>query len=84
MDMQNWTVTEAKAKFGKLIALARSKGPQPITKRGRIVAMVVGADEWERKTKRTSNLAEFFAGSPLGGSGLKIRRRKPRPRLRRN
>ena len=32
------------------------------------------------KTKRSGNLAEFFAGSPLRGSGLKVRRSKSQPR----
>jgi len=40
----------------------------------------VGAEEWQRKTERVGNLAEFFAESPLRESGLKIRRLKQRPR----
>jgi prevent-host-death family protein len=80
MGTQNWTVAEAKAKFSEIIERALSEGPQTITKRGRTAAIVVGADEWERKTKRAGNLAEFFAGSPLRGSGLKVRRNKSRPR----
>jgi prevent-host-death family protein len=55
------------------------KGPQTITRRGRSAAVVVSAEEWERKSKRTGSLAEFFAGSPLRGSGINIRRRKDRP-----
>lgn len=42
--------------------------------------VVVDAAEWERKTKRTGTLAEFFAASPLRRSGLKIKRSKDRPR----
>jgi hypothetical protein len=42
--------------------------------------MVVGAEEWQQKTKRVGNLAEFFAESPLRGSGLKVRRLKGRLR----
>jgi hypothetical protein len=42
--------------------------------------VVVAAEEWERKTKRIGNLAEFFAASPLRGSGLSARRLKDRPR----
>jgi hypothetical protein len=34
----------------------------------------VAAEEWERKTKRKGNLAEFFASSPLRGSGIRIKR----------
>jgi prevent-host-death family protein len=80
MGVPNWTVAEAKAKFSEIIDRAISEGPQTITRRGRTAVVVVGAEEWQRKTKRTGNLAEFFAGSPLRGSGLKVRRPKARAR----
>ena len=75
-----WTVAEAKAKFSEVIDRAETKGPQTVTRHGRTAAVIVAAEEWERKTRRTGNLAEFLAASPLRGSGLKIRRRKDRPR----
>jgi prevent-host-death family protein len=71
-----WTVAEAKAKFSEVIDRAQSRGPQTVTRNGRTAAIVVAAEEWERKTKRTGNLAEFLAASPLRGSGLKVRRRR--------
>jgi hypothetical protein len=37
---------------------------------------VVSAEQWERKTRRRGNLAEFFAESPLPESGLEIARTK--------
>lgn len=80
METQNWTVAEAKAKFSEVIDRALSDGPQTITRKGRRVAVVVGVEEWERKTRRVGNLAEFLASSPLRGSGLKLSRRKDRPR----
>jgi prevent-host-death family protein len=80
MSVKNWTVAEAKARFSELIEQAQAKGPQTITKRGRTAAVVVSAAEWERKSKRTGNLAEFFASSPLRDSGIEIKRRKDRPR----
>ena len=80
MGSQNWTVAEAKAKFSEIIERAVSEGPQTITRNGRTTAVVVGAEEWQRKTKRVGNLAEFFAASPLRGSGLKVRRLKERSR----
>ena len=80
MGTQNWTVAEAKAKFSEMIDRTLSEGPQTITRNGRTTAVVVAAEEWERKTKRVGNLAEFFAASPLRGSGLKLRRRKELPR----
>ena len=76
MGATNWTVAEAKAKFSEIIERAMSEGPQTITRKGRTAAIVVGAEEWERKTKRAGNLAEFFATSPLRGSKLKVRRLK--------
>lgn len=80
MSHQTWTVAEAKAKFSEIIERATSDGPQTITRNGRTTAIVVGADEWQRKTKRVGNLAEFFAESPLRESGLIVRRTKDRPR----
>jgi prevent-host-death family protein len=80
MSSHDWTVAEAKAKFSEIIAKATSEGPQTITRRGRTAAVVVAAEEWQRKTKRVGNLAEFFAKSPLRQSGLKLRRLKQRPR----
>lgn len=80
MSSQTWTVAEAKAKFSEIIDRAMSEGPQTITRKGRTAAVVVGAEEWQRKTMRAGNLAEFFAGSPLRGSNLRVRRLKARPR----
>jgi prevent-host-death family protein len=77
---QIWTVAEAKAKFSQIIKRAMTDGPQTITRNGHTAAVVVGAEEWQRKTKREGNLAEFFADSPLRDSGLEIRRLKQRAR----
>lgn len=75
-----WTVAEAKAKFSEVVEKAQSAGPQLITRNGRKAAVIVSADEWERKTQRAGTLADFFAASPLRNSGLEIVRRKERPR----
>ena len=80
MAGQTWTVAEAKAKFSELIERARVSGPQTITRNGRTAVVVVSAEEWERKTRRKGNLAEFFAESPLRGSGLVVERSKDKPR----
>ncbi len=69
-----WTVAEAKAKLSEVIERAQTAGPQAITRNGRMAVVVVAAEEWERKSRRTGNLAEFFAASPLRGSRLKMRR----------
>lgn len=76
----SWTVAEAKAKLSEVIEHAQQHGPQTITRNGRRAVVVVDAEEWERKTKRIGNLAEFFAASPLRGAALKVRRAKDRLR----
>lgn len=75
-----WTVAEAKARFSEVIARANAGEPQTITRNGRTAAVVVSADEWDRKTRRTGNLAEFLARSPLRGSGLEVERLEDPPR----
>ena len=74
MSTHTWTVAEAKAKFSELLERAQSEGPQKITKHGRTTAVIVAAEQWEKKSKRKGSLAEFFAASPLRGSGMKIER----------
>jgi prevent-host-death family protein len=78
--METWTVAAAKAKLSEVIDRALSEGPQAITRNGQKAVVVVSADEWERKTRRNGNLAEFFAQSPLRSSGVKIERIKDGPR----
>ncbi|HET9743877.1 MAG TPA: type II toxin-antitoxin system Phd/YefM family antitoxin [Terriglobales bacterium] len=80
MAVHHWTVAEAKAKFSEVIERAQSDGPQTITRNGHKAAVIVAPEEWERKTKRCGSLAEFFAASPLRGSGLRIKRLRGRVR----
>ncbi len=80
MSGGTWTIAQAKAKFSEVVDRARVTGPQTITKNGRTAVVVVSAEEWERKSRRSGNLAEFFAESPLCGSGLEATRAKDGPR----
>lgn len=80
MKGNTWTVAEAKAKFSEIIERARSGEPQTITRNRRTAAVVVSAEEWERKVRRKGSLAEFFSASPLRASGLKVKRVKDRAR----
>jgi prevent-host-death family protein len=75
-----WSVAEAKAHLSDVIEKARSEGPQEIARRGRRAAVVVSAEEWDRKVRRRGSIVEFFAASPLRGSLLQVRRLKDRPR----
>jgi prevent-host-death family protein len=78
--MRSWTVAQAKAKLSEVIDRAQSEGPQIITRRGEAAVVVVSAEEWERKTRRTGTLAEFFASSPLRESDLDVTRSEELPR----
>jgi len=80
MDTGTWTVAQAKAKLSEVIESAHTQGPQTITRNGRRAAVVVDAEEWERKTQRSGTLADFFKASPLRGSELKARRLRDRLR----
>ena len=80
MATDTWTVAEAKAKFSEVIDRAESTGPQVVTRSGRKTVVIVAADEWDRKTKRVGNLAEFFAASPLRESRVNVKRSKERAR----
>ena len=75
-----WTLADAKAHLSEVVDSALTKGPQVITRHGRKAVVVVAAEEWERKTQRQGNLAEFFAASPLRESGLEIERPQDGPR----
>ena len=75
-DAATWTVAEAKAKLSEVIDQALSQGPQIVTRSGRKAVVIVAAEEWDRKTRRKGNLAEFFATSPLRESDLKVQRSK--------
>lgn len=79
-DRAIWPVAEAKARFSEMIDRALRDGPQTITRKGKQAVVVVSTEEWQRKTRRTGNLAEFFAASPLRGSGLEVKRTKDSPR----
>jgi antitoxin Phd len=46
--MANWSVQDAKAKFSEFLDTCMSEGPQIVTKRGAITAVLVPAKQWER------------------------------------
>jgi prevent-host-death family protein len=77
---RTWAVAKAKAKLSAVIDCALADGPQTITKNGRKAVVIVAADEWERKTKRKGNLAEFLAASPLRGVKIRLKRSRGKAR----
>lgn len=67
-----WTAVEARAHFSDLIEKAKSQGPQMITRHGKLAAVIMSAEEWNRPQQRRESLTEFLSKSPLAGSGLQV------------
>jgi prevent-host-death family protein len=76
---KDWQLQEAKARFSEVFRLAQERGPQRVTKHGRTAVVVVAAAEYERLSNakaRKGSLAQFFADSPLAGSGIQLDRER--------
>jgi antitoxin Phd len=76
-EQHRWQLQTAKARFSELFRKARSEGPQYVTRQGKEAVVVVGAEEFERlkRRNRKTTLVQFFAESPLVGSGIDLERK---------
>jgi prevent-host-death family protein len=75
-----WSVANAKARLSEVLDKARDEGPQFISRNGKPAAVVVGIEEWRKKSQRKGTLVDFLMSSPLRGSGIEIERSKDEPR----
>ena len=74
---EGWQLQTAKARFSEVFRLARSEGPQWITRGGKEAVVVMNAEEFQRLTQRkkqSGNLVEFLAKSPLATADLHLQR----------
>ena len=72
-----WQLQEAKARFSEVFRLVRSRGPQRVTRHGKEAVVVIPAEEYERLvavSRQPLRLSQFFARSPLAGSGINLDR----------
>jgi len=60
-----WQVQAARAQFSMLIDEALAGRPQRISRRGKDVAVVVAAADYDRLTKPRESMVDFFRNSPL-------------------
>lgn len=77
VENEPWQLQAAKARFSEVFRLARSQGPQWVTRSGKEAVVVLAAEEFERlarRKKQSESLAEFFAKSPLAGLELNLDR----------
>jgi antitoxin Phd len=75
--VEPWQLQTAKARFSEVFRKARSEGPQWITRQGKEAVVVLPAEEFEklkRRRKQPKSLVQFFAESPLAGSGIDLER----------
>jgi prevent-host-death family protein len=72
--MRSWQVQEAKARFSDLLREAKHSGPQQITIRGRVAAVVLSTEEYERLCAPKPSLVAFLRNSPWRGVELDVER----------
>ncbi len=71
-EMKVWPVQDAKAKFSELLETCVAQGPQMVSKRGVVEAVLVPLAEWERmKEARPLSLKEWLL-MPGGPRDLNI------------
>jgi prevent-host-death family protein len=71
-----WQLQEAKNRLSRVVEQALEEGPQTITLRGKPAAVVLSVKDFEKLTRPSQSLSEFFRRSPLQGVDLDLKRSK--------
>ena len=72
-----WQVQTAKARFSEVFRLARTAGPQRITRQGKEGVVMISDEQYEQlklKSRQPKSLVQFFRESPLAGVELNLER----------
>ena len=72
---RSWQIQAAKARFSELFRLARTEGPQRITRQGRDAVVLISDEQFARlvgKSHQPKSLVQFFRESPLVGVELDL------------
>jgi antitoxin Phd len=75
----NWQVQSAKARFSEVFRLARTEGPQHITRQGKEGVVMISDEQYDRlvaKSRQPKSIVQFFRESPLVGVELDLERDK--------
>ena len=73
----SWQVQTAKARFSEVFRLARTEGPQRITRQGKECVVMISDEQYDRltqKSRQPKSLVQFFRDSPLSGVRLNLKR----------
>ncbi|HEV8038962.1 MAG TPA: type II toxin-antitoxin system prevent-host-death family antitoxin [Bryobacteraceae bacterium] len=78
-QLQTWQVQTAKARFSEVFRLARTEGPQHITRQGKEGVVMISDEQYDRlvaKSRQPKSIVQFFRESPLVGVELDLERDK--------
>ena len=74
-----WQVQTAKARFSEVFRLARTEGPQLITRQGKDAVVMMPAEQFDQliaRARQPKSLVQFFRESPLVGLELDFERNR--------
>jgi prevent-host-death family protein len=77
--VQDWQLQTAKARFSEVFRLARTEGPQRITRQGKEGVVMISDEQYHRLTVKShhpKSIVQFFRESPLVGVELDLERDK--------
>jgi prevent-host-death family protein len=60
----NWQRRQARNKLSELVQRARNKGPQTITRRGKRVAVILSADDYDKLAASRPSLIDHLLSGP--------------------
>src|SRR3954451_23228383 len=73
----SWQLQTAKARLSEVIRLARTAGPQVVTKQGKEEVVIDAVEEFKKLKQRARqplSLVQFFAQSPLAQANINFDR----------
>src|SRR5580704_7819753 len=72
-----WQIQTAKARLSEVFRLARTEGPQRITRQGKEGVVMISDEQYDRlmlKSRQPKSIVQFFRQSPLVGVNLDLER----------
>jgi len=79
LPRHTWQVQTAKARFSEVFRLARTEGPQLITRQGKEGVVMMPVEQFDQlvvRARQPKSLVQFFRESPLVGLKLNFEREK--------
>lgn len=74
--VRTWQLQTAKARFSEVFRLARTEGPQRITRQGKDAVVMLPVEQYDQllRSRQPGSLVRFFRESPLVGLELDLER----------